>query len=377
MKKYLLVSPGYPSEKDKYNCAFVHVRVKHYLERGLNVDVFFVNRRRLGKPQSGNKYEYEGVTIEKGNLKELKRTIERGNFEKILIHFGYKTIVSTALKAAKETPIIIWLHGVDVISWTRRMYNLRLKNVIKFLGYILINVQQRMFLNKIAKDFSDSIAFIFVSDWLKKTAQKDIRSNIKNAYVIPNPIDTKAFVYEKKEKGDRLKILIIRSFANRNYANDVLVKAIIELSKKPIFTDFEFTICGRGRLWKSTIAPLKRFENVHLENRYFSHKEIKELHEKHGVILMPSRQDTHGISTCEGMSSGLVAISSNNSAIPEYVPSSCAYLTDDYRGIVEAIEDIYNNIDKYLAFSRKGAEFIRSKCSSDIVIEKELKIITS
>ena len=32
MKKYLVISPGYPNEKNLYNNGFVHSRVKNYLE---------------------------------------------------------------------------------------------------------------------------------------------------------------------------------------------------------------------------------------------------------------------------------------------------------------------------------------------------------
>ena len=42
MKKYLVVVPGYPSEQNKYNNAFVHSRVKNYLKNNLDVEVFSV-----------------------------------------------------------------------------------------------------------------------------------------------------------------------------------------------------------------------------------------------------------------------------------------------------------------------------------------------
>ena len=90
---------------------------------------------------------------------------------------------------------------------------------------------------------------------------------------------------------------------------------------------------------------------------------------------MPSRQDTHGVSTSEAMSSGLVPISSNNSAIPEFVPVSCGYLTDTYLDIVDAIENIYFDADRFLEFSKGASEFIRKKCASSVVISKEIELI--
>ena len=38
------------------------------------VDVFFVNRRKFARPHNGEKYIYEQVGIEKGNISELAKT---------------------------------------------------------------------------------------------------------------------------------------------------------------------------------------------------------------------------------------------------------------------------------------------------------------
>ena len=62
----------------------------------------------------------------------------------------------------------------------------------------------------------------------------------------------KVFEFAQKSKNDRLKILSIRSFNSKNYANDITTKAILELSKKPYFNELSFTICGEGRLWQRT-----------------------------------------------------------------------------------------------------------------------------
>ena len=40
------------------------------------------------------------------------------------------------------------------------------------------------------------------------------------------------FKYKEKQKDDRLKVLSIRSFASRKYANDLSVNAILLLSEK-------------------------------------------------------------------------------------------------------------------------------------------------
>ncbi len=379
MKEYLVVTPDYPSENNKYATAFVHSRVKKYAEAGLKVEVFKVNRRIWGKPLHGEKYNYENIDVECGNLHELKQKIINNNYKKILVHFGYKSVISLILSVTKETPIIIWFHGSDIISWRRRTYNLTKSNCLRFFVYSFLNVFQRKFLKKIFTKYPNQIYPVFVSKWLHEVGEEDIglKGKIKNYNIIPNIIDEDLFVYQKKIIEDRFNFLTIRSFDTRKYANDMVTEAIIKLANKSFFSQLHFTICGKGKMWNNLTKPLKKYKNVELNNNFFNHKEIVDLHKQHGVMLMPSRQDTHGISTCEGMSSGLVAISSNNSAIPEYVPSNCSYLIETVDDIVNAIEDIYNNKDKYLDYSQKSAEFIRNKCSSKIVIKKELEIIAN
>ena len=379
MGRYLIVTPGYPSEEKKYNNGFVHARVKNYLKAGLDIDVFSYDKNPFAKRKNGVHYNWEGVQVERGNIGELREKLKKQKYDKILMHFAIQSAVKCVIKAAPQTPIIIWCHGVDVISWRRRLYNLRLKNAIKFAGYMVFNTLQRLYLHCVALKHKYRLTFVFVSNWLKDIAERDIwlKERLKNAFIIPNIVDENMFVYQQKKPADRLEILSIRSFASRNYANDQTVNAIRLLSKKPYFRELKFTICGDGRLWNHTVAPLRKYENVTLNRRFYSRDEIVQLHSKNGVMLMPSRQDTQGVSTCEGMSSGLVPVTSNNSAIPEYVPTSCGYLVNDYTGLVDAIEDMYKNLEKFLEFSKRASEYIRDKCSANVVIAKEIKLIES
>jgi len=379
MEKYIIVVPGYPSETNTYKNAFVHTRVKNYVKMGLNLEIFSVNIKLFATRQNKWEYVYDGIAIEQGSIKDLICKLKSCNFDKILIHYGIKKIISSIVKAVPTVPLIIWFHGVDIISWHRRLYNLRASNIIKFTGYAMLNTVQRLYLKKFLHENEPFVHCVFVSNWLKNVAELDIHSagRIKNYSIIPNVIDEKVFLYHPKKEQERLKILSIRSYESKNYANDLTVKTIQALAVKPFFNDMQFTICGEGRLWNSITKKLKKYPNVSLIRKYFNHNEIVQLHRQHGIILMPSRQDTHGVSTCEGMSSGLVAISSNNSAIPEYIPKDCGYLADDYQGLVNAIEDMYYNPEKFLEYSKKSSDYILSKCASYIVIKNEISLIKS
>jgi glycosyltransferase involved in cell wall biosynthesis len=85
--------------------------------------------------------------------------------------------------------------------------------------------------------------------------------------------------------------------------------------------------------------------------------------------------DTQGVSMCEAMSSGLVCISSDNSAIPEFLPDDAGFRTRTVRDIVKAVEYLMNNPQQYGIISENAASFIRKKCELNDMIMQELQLI--
>ncbi|MGR5966738.1 glycosyltransferase [Bacillus cereus] len=172
-------------------------------------------------------------------------------------------------------------------------------------------------------------------------------------------------------------MLLIRPFHNRKYANDIAAKAIIELSKFSEFKDLEFSIYGEGKYFNKDTERLKRFQNVKINNRFLKQEEIADMHKKFGVFLCPTRQDAQGVSMCEAMASGLVPITSNNTAIPEFVDQNRAgFLTKGPKDIANAILSLYHDPVGFKEMSKKASNRINEICSYEVTIEKELdKII--
>lgn len=92
-------------------------------------------------------------------------------------------------------------------------------------------------------------------------------------------------------------------------------------------------------------------------------------------MLIPTRQDAQGVSMCEAMSSGLVPLTSNNTAIPEYVYDDCGYLTNNYHELAAAIEELYYDSNLFLEKSKNASKNISELCSPKVVIKKELELI--
>jgi glycosyltransferase involved in cell wall biosynthesis len=79
---------------------------------------------------------------------------------------------------------------------------------------------------------------------------------------------------------------------------------------------------------------------------------------------------------CEAMSSGLVPITSNNTAIPEFITNKAnGILTKTAEDIANAIEFLYYNPNSFLELSANASKSMNSKCSINNIVNKELQLI--
>lgn len=386
--KILLVSPGYPSKENPYNNSFVHQRVIGYKEEEVNIAVFSI----VGSPYKKNmkrltvkKYQMDDVDVYEGTHGDLENHLEMNNYDKILIHFAWKGIMEVILDKAKGTPLYIWVHGVEALSWKRRLFNFSFNptEMIKFFGYIPYNRMQLNFLGKFiderAKLPKNKTTFIFVSQWMKDILEEDTRAHhkIENFRIIPNVINEKLFSYHKKDSILRFNIFNIRPYHSKKYANDIMVDVILKLKEYKDFKKLKFHLFGDGKLFDETVKPLEGLSNVFIKKKMLSQKEIALKHKENGILLMPTRQDAQGVSMCEAMSSGLVPVVSNNTAIPEYVKNDFGYLCNTSEEMATAIINLVENKEMFQEKSKKASEFIQAKCAIDVVLKEELELLNS
>lgn len=372
--EYLVLTNNYPSYGDLYKNGFVHTRVKLYKEYGLNVDVYALKPKGVAFYD----YQFEDINVYTGDNRGLEYILNIKKYKKILIHFVSQEMIDITNRCCKDVPIIIWLHGAEASKWRGRLFNYT-ENQIK-------NNQNRLDKEDVIKmNFLKSIysnekyQFIVVSDWFRReVCEKDAECKILNYEIIPNVIDSNTFQYRKKNKEDRLKILSIRPYASNKYANDLTMKAIVELSKRSFFNDLEFSIYGKGDLFKSLTLQVEQFENVKIHNTFMNHDDISKVHRYHGIFLCPTRLDSQGVSMCEAMSSGLVCISNDVSAISEFLINNYTGIlanSEDYIGLADAIEYLYYTPEAFLKMSKYGSIFIQEKCGINSTINKEIKLI--
>lgn len=376
--KYLLIANAYPREDALYRNGFIHRRVKAYQQNGIEVEVFYLH------PPVTTPYEYtfDGVDVTVGNRDDLAGHLERNSYTKFLIHFASPDMILPILDASPETPIVVWIHGFEAEAWYRRWFNFidsaaSIRHAIAKKNTYYDG--QLEFMKWLYQTKDLKLTFIHVSEWFQKhIVEPDAGARTQNSHIIPNLIDDKLFNYIKKHPNQRLKILSIRPYASQKYANDLMVKAIQALEKRPFFSALEFNIYGDGTLFDSTLVPLRNLPNVNISKGFLDQKDIAALHKENGVFLAPTRFDSQGVSMCEAMSSGLVPVTTDVAAIPEFVDHRRTGLLappEDHLALANWIERLYFNSELFESLSENTSQSIRELCAEDVSIRKELDII--
>lgn len=369
----MVLAPGYPSYDDLYRYMFVHRRIKSYASYGTLCDVM-----ALGKGDENGFREYDGVNIVSGQSGRLIAALRSGEVKHVFVHFLDPYIWGLIKPYLDRVELFIWSHGFDIQPWFRRKHNftspVEIENAKK-----QSEIRSEMWRDVFKSARKRDIKFVFVSEYLRNTVSQDygVEFNNKNSFIIHNCIDTDLFSYEKKDASQRFNVLAVKSFANRNYANDIAAAAIKELSNYPEFNKMTFDIYGSGALFDSDNAQIKQFENVRLHKTFLSPYEIAALHKTHGIFLASTRMDTQGVSRDEAMSSGLVPVTNNVAAVGEFVDESCAVLApgEDYKAMAQGMLRIVRDPDLFMHMSENAALRVRRQSAVNVTVPQELELI--
>ena len=373
-KKILLITPSYPSPDNLYACGFVHSRVKEYIKQGLDVEVACVYEYN-----SMSSYEIEGVRVYRTNYEQLRSILMCRKYDAILVHFfdeRYGYYLDTSY--LKDTPIFLWNHGADILYWNyKEFYTPYFSD-----QYILPNDLEQNYKKRdeYVSSFAgkENVYWIFVSESEKKEDEIINNLKFKNSVVIPNIINQDIFSYTPKDENLRKNIFMVRRFDNtKKYAIDIAILTILELSRRPFFYDLNFYLCGEGDFHSQLVEPVRKFSNVHIVKNFLSHEQIKQYHDKCGIGLFPTRNDTQGVSALEAASSGLAVVTSDLEVIHEFFDVSLNTIcpVEDIKAYADVIERLYYNPDEFKKISKQMNIYTAEKCGKENTINKEIEYI--
>lgn len=367
----LLLTNHYPSYDDLYRNGFVHSRLKAYREHKVAVDVF-----RLRKDQPISWHEFQDVDVTTGSQQALRRMLASGRYRHVLVHFLDPDMWDVLRDFIDTIKVTVWVHGAEVQPWWRREYNYQDEAELEKAK--AESDERLRFWRALFQDLPVNLSYVFVSKYFADEVIEDVGVELPlSCYeIIHNPVDTELFSYVEKEVEQRKSVLSIRPYASRKYANDLSVKAVLELSKESFFDQLKFKFVGDGELFDSVLEPLKGFANVEIQRGFLSQDEISRLHKEYGIFLCPTRMDAQGVSKDEAMASGLIPVTNGVTAIPEFVDPHCGILAaaEDYKAMAEGIRYIYLDPEKFRSMSQAAAARARRQVAKEHIIMKEISI---
>ena len=370
----VVIDNDYPEEKTKalYSDVFVHVRTKSYNKHGRDVLVL----SHIGEAKE--ELTYEGISIaHPGSFEDIRERLARLQPTCVLVHFAsYRLIKEVILKS--DLPFVVWVHGCEALGWYRRLFTVN-QGIRAFLKYVKGNIAQLAYFHKLinVSNRTKRIRFAFVSKWMRRITETDCRIRAESAVVIPNPIDNYLFYPEAKSPELCRRILMIRPFGPKKYATDIMTESIIELSKRRVFNELRFTICGSGVKQSKLFNRFQGNSLFEFHEGFNTQRTIKEYHKNNGIFFCLTRQDAQGVSMCEAMSSGLVPLTSDNTAIPEFVTEGVSGLLTDNKpkSAADSLEWLARNWAAFDELSRNASSRIVDKAGIDVVSRLELEFI--
>ena len=378
-QRVLILTPGYPSAENPYTCAFVHTRVKEYLNQDLVCSVCVVNPWL--RDDEGLNYEFDGVAVRARKINGIREILRsEGPFAVIVAHMPSAELLNVLERESATTPIVVVFHGGDVLcEWypctEGRGYFSAAEPLWRHAGEY---VAKKELFGRLSRN--PAFHWVFVSSALKRLAEEFLGFGFGlNAEVIPNWIREDRFVYREKSADARKKIFFCRRFDDeRVYCIDTVMLAIRRLAKRPFFKELEFHVYGDGRDYERLTAPVRMFKNIILHRYFVPNEQLPELHRDCGIALFPSRYDAQGVAVSEAALSGLVPIAGDIPVMRDVYPQEKFGILvnpDSPDELAAAIERLYADPERFLRLSNAVSVCARELFGREKTIGRECELV--
>jgi glycosyltransferase involved in cell wall biosynthesis len=365
-----VIVPTYPSAARVYGGQPIERRLRYYRAAGFDVTVVVASRSTEAEA------DREGIRVVHASPDDLLSVVQDVRPSQVCVHHPVPELWAVAKVMSDRVPVHLWIHGFEARDWRELQFNYTPQEMAEKASQLdAITFDRRQ---AIREAFIDpSVTKIFVSEFMKGVAEDFAGIPSENSRVIHNVIDSDTFPYVKKSEPDRRHILSIRNFGKRNYATDLVHDTIRLLADEPFFDDLMFSIFGDGQHFEEDTADLRGMPNVSVTRQFLDARGMASAFERHGVLLVPTRWDSQGMTMGEAMSAGLVPVTNGVAAIPEFADMQSAILAspEDAKGLAEGIARLYEEPDLFLSMSANAAERVRSQCGPESTVQIELDLL--
>lgn len=373
---FVLICNSFPGANQGYGGEFIRMRYAAYLEQGLSGSVIHLRRALSeGTQEPFEQTCYKVLRLPDAHIGAVSKILAQGH-AKVLCHSPTPNVQKALQKHVTHTRLNYWFHGFDVRDYRRLYFNYSTAELAARKAALDEVMQWRKEANQICFG-QPEITKIFVSNYLRNIAERDTEITAQNSHIIPNYINGDVFAGAPKRPKQMNRILMLRSFSQRNYGGDIAVEAIKIASRWEGFENLHFTVRGFGHDFASATADLWAFPNVDIQEQYSSVAEMAELHREHGVFMCPTRFDTQGVSLGEAMASGMVCITNKTTGIPEFIDDTCGLLlpADNPRSMAKALFHVQAHADEFCQRGANAAKRVRAQCGADQTILREISLI--
>ena len=354
MKKIYILTETYPTETSKYQMAFIHPRIKGYINEGLDVRVISFRAK--------NDYVYEGVSV----LTKKSGEIRLGQENEIIL-MSHSPNLRHHIPFIRKwddkiSNLILFFHGHESLplrNYYPKPFKFDRKGQFNYLFHFLYDPVKLWGLKKFITQrlIKGNTELIYVSEWFKNEALKciglDYTDNV-HVHVINNGLNPyiKEGNYRLSEK--KADFIAIRPIDRANCA----IETIAQFAQN--HPDCSFHVYGKGNYFKYNPQPA----NLKLISEFISPKDMPSLLNHYSYAIIPTHQDTQGVMMCEMALHGIPTLVSD---LP-----ICHEMLDKYPNVKFISND---NFDCKVEDIPKPLTITVDRFSYDSTIGKEIELL--
>jgi glycosyltransferase involved in cell wall biosynthesis len=359
--KIAILTEYYPDHTSPGSGVYVHTRASAYQAAGHEVRVY---RPRRGAPPDS---EYERIPIVSGSVETARADCERFNADVVALHTPYPGSQHARLSERLSLPRVVWVHGYEAMFTALHGYHRGLARALSLPHDARKLWRLRRFLAR-------SAAVVYVSQWMRRTAERSMRFVHPRTETIANPVDMRRFrpAPPARQTDERPRGLALRGLAPK-YGLDVAIAAYAGLHET------ELTIVGTGpeaKLIRQQIDASNAA--VTLEERAVPHAEVPTLMNEFDYFVAPARTEAQGVAMCEAMACGLPVVAARAGGIPEFVRDGAdGYLVrrGDPASLQRAILALASDRQRLRAMGQSARAHVVERCAAETVIPAELELL--
>ena len=217
---------------------------------------------------------------------------------------------------------------------------------------------------------------ITISDYNKRYLMSKFNIPEEKIEVVHSGIDLNFFNENHREMSQD-KIILSVARLDPVKSLDTLIKACDILNRERI--DFKCLVIGEGKSRKeleNLINKLSLGDRVSLLGAK-KLEEVKGYYKKASIFVLPSKEETMGLSTIEAMASGLPVISTSIYGIPELVEHGTnGYLINpgDGRKLAEYLKELLQDENRCISMGKLGRKKIESQFNLNKEVNKLIEV---